>query len=178
MAESVHQHDTELSWKDTKDVATYTELSLELPAIFPVDDASEPIAFPGRRSFNYDNVDPRNLEEMWNAGVMKYSSPRNLPQNKLRHSEESLPSCGTEQQTDRTPSPDNRIHYAVGDRLMPDRNNSLNSQKLSLCEHKQDVHERDRGAPNSAFPPGHVTLNGSDRMQNQNAQGKLRRRSA
>jgi hypothetical protein len=46
-----------------------------------------------------------------------------------------------EQQTDRASSHDNRIHSAAGDRLIFDRNDDPDVQKLSLCEHKRDVHE-------------------------------------
>jgi hypothetical protein len=75
------------------------------------------------------------------VGVIKYPLTRRLPGTVLRHSEKRLPTCEMEQQTDKASSPDNRIHSAAGDRLIFDRSDDPDIQKLALCEQKRDGHE-------------------------------------
>lgn len=142
VAESVHRQHTDLSRKATKEVASCMELSLDMSDISSADIASEPIEFTGNRSVGCQTVDPKNFDELYNVGVIKYPSTRKVPDIKLRHSEKKLPTFEMEQQTDRAPSPDNRIHNAAGDRLISDGSDDPDIEKLSLYEHKQDVHER------------------------------------
>jgi hypothetical protein len=97
MAESVHRQLTELSLKDKKDVATSTELSTDLSASLPVDSASEAIAFTGSRSLGCQTVDPSNFDELYNVGVIKYSSPSRPLGTKLRRPEKKLSTCEVEQ---------------------------------------------------------------------------------
>lgn len=84
-------------------------------------------------------------------GVIKYLLTRKLPGLELRHSEERLPTCELEQQTGRTSSHVSKIHSAAGDRLVFDRSDDPDSQKLSLCEHKQDVHEHQEVRPETDY---------------------------
>lgn len=142
MVGSVRRQYADLSCKATKEVASCTELSLGMSDISSVDIASEPIDFTGSRSVGCQTIDPKNFDELYNVGVIKYPSTRKVPGSKLRHSEKRLPKCEMEQQTDRARSPDNRVHSAAGDRLISDGNDNPDIQKLSLYEHKQDVHER------------------------------------
>lgn len=93
----------------------------------------------------------RTFNELYNVGVIKYPSTRKVPGSKLRHSEKKLPKCEMEQQTDRARSPDNRVHSAAGDRLISDGNDNPDIQKLSLYEHKQDVHERQEARPETDY---------------------------
>lgn len=69
-------------------------------------------------------------------GVITYPLTRKLPDTELRLSEKRVPTCEMEQQTDKASSPDNRIHSAVGDRLIFDRSGDPDIQKLPLCEHE------------------------------------------
>jgi hypothetical protein len=121
-AESLHQQHTELSFRHKIDVSTSTEPSVELPAFFPVDN-EEPIAFTGRRSMGCQAAGPENLDELYNVGVIKYSSTRNPLLTKLRHSEKGHPTGEMDQQ-------------------MPGKSDDSDIQKLTLCEHKQCAHER------------------------------------
>ncbi|PNF27998.1 hypothetical protein B7P43_G13858 [Cryptotermes secundus] len=151
VAESVHRQSTDLSRKVTKEVASCTELSLDMSDISSVDIASEPIEFTGSRSVGCQTVDPKNFEELYNVGVIKYPSTRKIPGTKLRHSEKKLPTFEMEQQTDRAQSRDNRIHNTTGDRLIPDGSDDPDIQKLSLYEHKQDVHEHQEVGPGTDY---------------------------
>jgi hypothetical protein len=124
-------------------VTTSTELSTHFASL-PVGNASEPIAFTGNRSLACQAVDPRNLDEMYNVGVIKYSSTSKPLGTKLRRSKKRLSTCKVEQQIGRTQLPHNRIHNAAGGRLMPGRTDEPDIQKLPVCEHKQDVHEHQK----------------------------------
>jgi hypothetical protein len=134
MADSGHQWHADLSHKATKEVASCTDLSLEVSDMTWADTGNESVAFTGSRSVGCQTVDPRNVEELYNEGVIKYPSTRKFPCTKLR-----LHTCEVKKQRDRTPSPDNRIHSAAGDRLKSD---DPDIQKLSLCEQTQAAHER------------------------------------
>jgi hypothetical protein len=136
-AESGHQWHTNLSRKATKEVASCTDLSLEVSDMTWVDNGSESVAFAGSRSVGCQTVDLRNSQELCNEGVIKYPSTRKGPGIKLR-----LPTCEMKKQRDETPSHDNRICSVVGDRLRSDGSDDPDIQKLSLCEQTQAVHER------------------------------------
>lgn len=141
-AESVHRQNTDLSHKVTREVASCTELSLDISDISSADIASEPIEFTGSRSVGCQTVDPKNFDELYNVGVIKYPSTIKIPGTKLRHSEKKFPTFEMEQQTDKAQSPDNRLQNATGNRLIPDGSDDPDIQKLSLYEYKQDVHDR------------------------------------
>ncbi|XP_033611460.1 uncharacterized protein LOC117283118 [Cryptotermes secundus] len=120
-AVSLHRQHTELSFKQKTDVSTSTEPSADFSAFMPVD-SEEPIGFTGSRSVWCQTVGPENLDELYNVGVIKYSSTRNPLLIKSRHSENELPAGEVDQQ-------------------MPRRSDDPDIQKLSLCEHKQDTHK-------------------------------------
>jgi hypothetical protein len=119
----------------TEDTVTATELSKNLSASLPVDDA-----FIGSRSLGCQTVDSRNLDDLYIVGMIKYSLTVKLLGTKLS-SEKRLSTCKVEQKG-RTPLPHNRTHTSAGSRLMPCRNDDPNIQKLPLCEHSHYVHER------------------------------------
>lgn len=132
VAESGRQWHSDLSHKATREVASCTDLSLGVSDMTWTDSGNESAAFTGSRSVGCQTVDPKNVEELYNEGVIKYTSTRKVPGTKLR-----LHTSEMKQQRDRTPSPDNRIHSAAGDRL-----NDPDIQKLSLYGQTQAVHER------------------------------------
>lgn len=119
---SLHGQHTELSFKQKTNVSTSTEPSADFPAFLPVD-SEEPIVFSGSRSAWCQTADPENLDEMYNVGVIKYSSTRNPLLIKSWQPENELPAGEVHQQ-------------------MPGRSDDPDIKKLSLCEHKQDTQKR------------------------------------
>jgi hypothetical protein len=59
-------------------------------------DSEEPIVFTGTRSLGCQTVDPRNLEELYAMGVIRYSSTTKLSLSTIRRSEKRILTGGVE----------------------------------------------------------------------------------
>lgn len=137
LAECFHLLQTELPLKDTKDVSINTEECTDLFDNLPAD-SEEPIEFSGTRSLGCQTVDPRNLEEFYVMGVIRYSSSRNLPFSMERHSGRRISKGGVQ-------------------RKVPARRVGPETQKLTRPKNKQDVHEYQHVRNETSYMKANVT---------------------
>lgn len=141
MAELVHQQHMDMASEDTKDVASFTELSLDMSQISSVSSEREPTVSNGSRSMACQTIDPKNFGILYNEGVIKYPSTRKLPGTKLRHSENRPSTREVRLQTDKVPGRVNRTDSSASDMLTSNETNDPDIQKLSLSKLKQNIDE-------------------------------------
>ncbi|XP_069699951.1 uncharacterized protein [Periplaneta americana] len=113
----------------SRDRPSSTELSFDMSEM-----SSNPSdRSPESRSMGCQTVDPKNWDKVFNEGVIKYPSSRQLPKSKTRLSGRGPPTREMGLQTDRVPSPT----AAAGDTPTSNDSNEPDIQKLTLDELKE-----------------------------------------
>ncbi|PSN58150.1 hypothetical protein C0J52_01040 [Blattella germanica] len=104
-------------------------------------DSSPASGAKSNRSLGCQTVDPRNADDLYNEGVIRYPSSRKSPSLKKRQPIKRPPTREMGLQTERTSSPPIKNTAAAGDLPSPVQNYLPDMQKLSLSPHTSDVEE-------------------------------------